>query len=98
MRTAEEIIKSVAGVNDMAFWDRYINRPSISISEALIMISEARKEAIELCAKNAKVSLFDFIGDSFKEFPQSTSGYSINDGTYVDVDKQSILSLINELK
>ena len=41
--------------------------------------------------ENALISLFDWISGGFKEFKQYSNHYSINDGTYVEIDKQSIL-------
>ena len=54
---------------------------------------EAYNQAIEDAAKNAEVSLFDWYDGGFKEFKKNSNHYSINDGTYVEIDKQSILKL-----
>lgn len=54
---------------------------------------EAYNQAIDDAAKKAKVSLFDWINGGFKEFKQNSNHYSINDGTYVKIDEQSILKL-----
>ena len=54
---------------------------------------EAYNQAIDDAAKKAKVSLFDWIDDGFKEFKENSNHYSINDGTYVKIDDQSILKL-----
>ena len=54
---------------------------------------ESYNQALEDAAKKAKVSLFDWINGGFKEFKQNSNHYSINDGTYVKIDEQSILKL-----
>ena len=43
--------------------------------------------------KKQKVSVFDWTNDGFKEFKQDSSHYATNDGTYVEIDEQSILKL-----
>lgn len=73
MRTAEEILMKYGTLQ------RLCQRSKWNIQDA---INEARKEAIEECAKRAKTKL-DF-------------GHKSIESAYVD--KQSILSLINELK
>lgn len=54
---------------------------------------EAHNEAIEEVAEKATLSLFDWTNGEFKEFKQNSNHYSINDGTYVKIDEQSILKL-----
>jgi hypothetical protein len=54
---------------------------------------EAYNQALVDAAEKSKVSLFDWINDGFKEFKQNSNHYSINDGTYVKIDEQSILKL-----
>jgi hypothetical protein len=55
--------------------------------------TDAYNQALEDATEKAKVSLFDWINDGFKEFKQNSNHYSINDGTYVKIDEQSILKL-----
>ena len=59
--------------------------------------NEAYNQALDDAAENALISLFDWISGGFKEFKQYSNHYSINDGTYVEIDKQSILKLKKEL-
>jgi 20S proteasome alpha/beta subunit len=61
MRTAEEILKS-----------HYYTRqdPEINIDDMIVMINEARKEAIEECYKKAELDLTnDFKGCVISETP-----------------------------
>ena len=46
----------------------------------------------ELSAENAKLTLFDYIKDSFKKIDLNKTHYSINDGNYLEIDKESILN------
>jgi hypothetical protein len=79
MRTAEEILKS----NDVAI-DRWPDTKALIIKS----INEARKEAIEECAKNVSMR-------QFRSIPCETESERLNKEIQI---KQSILSLINELK
>ena len=54
---------------------------------------EAYNQALDDATEKAKVSLFDWTNDGFKEFKQNSNHYLINDGTYVEIDEQSILKL-----
>jgi hypothetical protein len=53
MKKADDIIKEVGEFNYAAFQEKYRNKPSISITEAVAMINKAREEAIEACAEIA---------------------------------------------
>ena len=55
--------------------------------------NEAYNQALDDAVEKARISLFDWINGGFKEFKQNSNHYSINDGTYVEIDKQSILKL-----
>lgn len=55
--------------------------------------NEAYNQALDDAVENALISLFDWISGGFKEFKQYSNHYSINDGTYVKIDEQSILKL-----
>ena len=57
----------------------------------------AIEETVKLCSENASMDLYDYIGTSFKKFEQDNH-YSINDGTYVEVSKSSILDCAEILK
>ena len=55
--------------------------------------AEAYNQALDDAVKNARISYLIGINDGFKEFKQNSNHYSINDGTYLEIDKQSILKL-----
>jgi len=55
--------------------------------------TEAWNEAIKAAAESARLSVFDFIGTYFKE-SKDWERFSVNDGTYIEIDKQSILKLL----
>ena len=59
--------------------------------------NEAYNQALDDAVEKARISLFDWISGGFKEFKQNSNHYSINDGTYVKIDEQSILRLKKEL-
>ena len=64
-----------------------------SVIEVLEMVQkDAWNEALDKAAESACIDLYDYIGSSFKIFEQD-SRYAINDGTYVEISKQSILKL-----
>lgn len=91
MKTAEEYLPEES---DLAFEggiELFLKRKVVSSIEQAQ--KEAYNQALEDAAKKAKVSLFDWIDSSFKEFKQNSNHYSINDGTYVKIDEQSILKL-----
>ena len=84
MRTAEEIIKSYMLPNwDMKFFD---------IDTIIKMINESRKEVIEECAE--RVGWFS----TAYEDDKIRLGDLCCGNTIIRIDKQSVLSLINELK
>ena len=93
MKTAEDYIRQIN--------DRFIPHPynlSHKQREDLkSLIREIQKEAynqaIDDATEKAKVSVFDWTNDGFKEFKQDSSHYATNDGTYVEIDEQSILKL-----
>ena len=82
MKTAEEWLDKWMKTHGMTFLE--------TIKQAQ---KEAYNQAIEDATKKAKVSLFDWFNDGFKEFKQNSNHYSINDGIYVKIDEQSILKL-----
>lgn len=60
-------------------------------------MKEACRQVLELAAENAELRLFDF---TINKFIGSNAGkhYSINDGHYLEVDKQSILNVIDQVE
>lgn len=54
---------------------------------------EAYNQALDDVLKNAKLSLFDWHIGGFVESILSSNHYSIDDGNYVEIDKESILKL-----
>lgn len=101
MKTAEEILESHLTYMLSRTEDSYVTideMKQVPEWEACVnAIEQAQKEAYNQAlgdaAKKAKVSLFDWINGGFKEFKQNSNHYSINDGTYVKIDEQSILKL-----
>ena len=68
--------------------------PEITFEEIIKDVQiEAYNQALDDAVEKARISLFDWISGGFKEFKQNSNHYSINDGTYVEIDKQSILKL-----
>lgn len=95
MKTAEEYSDDVVKLWSKFDWDeinfnQFKNYVKNYIEQAQ---KEAYNQALVDAAEKAKVSLFDWINDGFKEFKQNSNHYSINDGTYVKIDEQSILKL-----
>ena len=95
MKTAEEFVSKWSN-----WWITNNNKNVLNRAfenELKEIIEQAQKEAYNQAlgdaAKKAKVSLFDWINGGFKEFKQNSNHYSINDGTYVKIDEQSILKL-----
>ncbi len=101
MKTAEEILEShltsmlsreedsYATIDEMKqfpAWEACVK----AIEQAQ---KEAYNQALDDAVENALISLFDWISGGFKEFKQYSNHYSINDGTYVKIDEQSILKL-----
>lgn len=92
MKTAEELLKE-KGIKPETVHHNYayVYRAVCGI------IGEVQKEAynraLEDATEKAKVSLFDWITDGFKEFKQNSNHYAINDGAFVKIDEQSILKL-----
>lgn len=89
-KTAEEIVNNYPSVK-IGIDDFYGKQTFIKAIEQAQ--KEAYNQAIEDATEKAKVSLFDWINDGFKEFKKNSNHYSINDGTYVKIDEQSILKL-----
>lgn len=95
MKTAEEFVSKWSN-----WWITNNNKNVLNRAfenELKEIIEQAQKEAynqaLEDATEKAKVSLFDWINNGFKEFKQNSNHYSINDGTYVKIDEQSILKL-----
>ena len=92
MKTAEELLKENGITHETGHHSyAYVYRVACDLIGEVQ--KEAYNQAIEDATEKAKVSLFDWINDGFKEFKQNSNHYSINDGTYVEIDKQSILKL-----
>lgn len=53
--------------------------------------TECCKATLEKAKDKASMSLFDYVGTSFKKHDEGNR-YSINDGTYIEIDKESITS------
>jgi len=87
MKTPEEYIDD--------FWGKHsvFNKSDYDVA---IVIDNAQKEAwneaITAAAKSARLNVFDYIGTSFKK-SGDWERFSVNDGTYVEIDKESILKL-----
>ena len=95
MKIAEEYSDDVVKLWSKFDWDeinfnQFKNYVKNYIEQAQ---KEAYNQALVDAAEKSKVSLFDWINDGFKEFKQNSNHYSINDGTYVKIDEQSILKL-----
>ena len=74
-------------------WSFYNEIPTRELEVILKQMQiDAWNEALDKAAENACIDLYDYIGSSFKIFEQD-SRYAINDGTYVEISKQSILKL-----
>ena len=90
MKTAEEILNEILiDVED---------RPAFFREQDVAdLIGQAQKEAynqaIEDAIGNVTLSLFDYEIGGFKEYKIQYSCYIINDGNYIEVDKDSILRL-----
>ena len=101
MKTAEEILESHLTSMLSRTEDSYVTideMKQVPEWEACVnAIEQAKKDAynqaLDDATEKAKVSLFDWINGGFKEFKQNSNHYSINDGTYVKIDEQSILKL-----
>jgi hypothetical protein len=101
VKTAEEILESHLTSMLSRTKDSYVSIDEMKqVPEwgaCVNAIEQAQKEAynqaLEDATEKAKVSLFDWINNGFKEFKQNSNHYSINDGTYVKIDEQSILKL-----
>ena len=95
MKKAEDYLKEYVG-------RRFPNLPYESEEIDIIhAIQQAQVDAIEetckVCAENASIDLYDFIGSSFKKFEQDNH-YIINDGSYIEISKDSILNCAEILK
>lgn len=98
MKTAEEILENIMCCTieedaDLDVKSNYYYQHDDVVKAIEQAQKEAYNQALEDATKKAKVSLFDWIDSSFKEFKQNSNHYSINDGTYVKIDEQSILKL-----
>ena len=82
MKTAEEWLDKWMKTHGMTFLE--------TIEQAQ---KEAYNQAIDDAMEKAKLSLFDWRDGGFKEFKQNSNHYSVNDGNYTEIDKQSILKL-----
>ena len=102
MKTPEQYIKdAINKLHDSDkpwFADNVYDGGSGPIIEA---IKQAQVDAIEetckVCAENASIDLYDFIGSSFKKFEQDNH-YVINDASYIEISKASILNCAGILK
>ena len=80
----------------------YLNAYNVVINRDVLLeiIEQIRedtiRETVKECAEVAELSLFDFIGSSFKKFPQGNH-YAINDGTYVEINTDEIISVADKL-
>lgn len=90
MKKADDIIKHIRDFSDSVMQEKYRDKPTISINEAWKMIDEARKDAIEECAKSAKIIRYN--PDPF-QIEMSALGSTQQD----QIDKSSILDLIKKL-
>ena len=97
MRTAEEILKdSLSELNDFNInknvvdrWEQFKREKS---TKAIIKsINEARKECIEECAEKAQIK-------RYQPDPFLTGSTALSATQRDQINKQSILSLIKELK
>lgn len=90
MRTAEEILEKYRRYDDpKPNWVHYREDPFLK-EDIITAINEARKEAIEECAERAIVKC--------DNDPIEYGTVLLKNGIIIRVNKDSILSLIDELK
>ena len=95
MKTPEQYLKEYVG---RRYPNTTYNSEEVDIMEAIKQAQlDAIEETVKLCAENASIDLYDYIGTSFRKFEQDNH-YGINDGTYVEISKESILNCAEILK
>ena len=95
MKKAEQYLKEYVG---RRYPNTDYNSEEVDIMEAIKHAQiDAIEETCKVCAKNASIDLYDFIGSSFKKFEQDNH-YVINDGSYIEISKDSILNCAEILK
>ena len=74
-----------------------VNIISPTVKELVLQaMRNACNQTIDLCAENAKLTLHEFRDITFKEVYKGDT-HIINDGAYVDIDKESILNTKNQI-